>query len=132
MVPGDHRQSGWLNMLYDTDTIHMTFHHQSRLDRWDEERQDGIEKRGSEENWARVLRTTYVDEKETATALIITAERSCGGMLISILLLTVSAALKWKKNRRREWEHPAAPGKRDWLQTRQVPFLYMASMNSNI
>ena len=55
-------KSGWVNMLYDTDTIHFNFHHQSRLDRWDKEREDGIAKRGSEENWARLLRNTYVDE----------------------------------------------------------------------
>lgn len=55
-------KSGWVNMLYDTDTIHFSFHHQSRLDRWDKEREDGIAKRGSEENWARLLRNTYVDE----------------------------------------------------------------------
>lgn len=52
---------GWINMLYNTDTIYFNFLHQSRLDRWDQERADGIEKRGSEEKWAKVLRDTYVD-----------------------------------------------------------------------
>lgn len=52
---------GWINMLYNTDTICFNFLHQSRLDRWDQERADGIEKRGSEEKWAKVLRDTYVD-----------------------------------------------------------------------
>ncbi|MDO4277158.1 MAG: isopeptide-forming domain-containing fimbrial protein, partial [Eubacteriales bacterium] len=53
---------GWLNFLYNTDTFSFGFVHQSRLDRWDKERSDGIAKAGSVENWARSMRNYYVDE----------------------------------------------------------------------
>ncbi|MDO4339887.1 MAG: isopeptide-forming domain-containing fimbrial protein [Eubacteriales bacterium] len=52
---------GWLNYLFNTSTINFSFLHQSRLDRWDKEREDGIKKHGSEQNWANVVRRLYAD-----------------------------------------------------------------------
>lgn len=60
LTSGDKR--GWLNFLYDTDQIRFRFHHQGRLDRWDEERRKGIEKQGSQAKWGSVIRNRYVDE----------------------------------------------------------------------
>lgn len=52
---------GWLNFLYNTDNIYFSFVHQSRLNRWDKERDDGIARRGSVEKWAESMRKAYVD-----------------------------------------------------------------------
>lgn len=52
---------GWLNFLYDTDSIFFSFVHQSRLNRWDKERDDGIARKGSVDKWAASMRNAYVD-----------------------------------------------------------------------
>ncbi len=59
--PDDRR--GWLNLFYNTDNFTVEFSHQYRLDKWDKSRQDGIEKAGSQEKWAEIMRKRYVNSE---------------------------------------------------------------------
>lgn len=57
--PDDPR--GWLNLFYNTDNFTVEFSHQYRLDKWDQSRQDGIEKAGSQKKWAENMKKKYLD-----------------------------------------------------------------------
>lgn len=56
-------KKGWLNLLYNTDSVCFDFTHAAQLARWDTYRNDGIADKGSVENWAEFMRNKYVDSE---------------------------------------------------------------------
>ena len=59
LVSGD--KKGWVNFLYNTDSMYFDFVHEAQLDRWDSDREKGIKKYGSQEAWAARMKKNRTD-----------------------------------------------------------------------
>lgn len=59
LVSGD--KKGWVNFLYNTDSMYFDFVHEAQLDRWDSDREKGIKKYGSQEAWATRMKKNRTD-----------------------------------------------------------------------
>lgn len=54
-------KKGWVNFLYNTDSMYFDFVHEAQLDRWDSDREKGIKKYGSQEAWADRMKKNRTD-----------------------------------------------------------------------
>lgn len=54
-------KKGWLNFLYNTDSLYFDFRHEAQVKRWDADREKGMQKYGGQEGWAAYTRERRTD-----------------------------------------------------------------------